>query len=88
MNEKDLLVFRRTDIGEKGIETKANITSDKDAFGVALSIFHLVIKGDNAVSMWFSYICNQFENDENFRNMLKDATVEMPDFNDLLHKLK
>ncbi len=79
-DEQQLLVLTRK--GE-GIETIVNVLSDRDTFGVALSLFQL-LTSDNPIATYFSFIAQNCMDDESFKTLLDEATVQIPDFNKIL----
>lgn len=81
MEEPFLSISKKDD----GMMTSVNVSDSRDAFGVALSLFQLLMLDRTSVSVYFSYILDIYKKDPEFRKKLDEATVELPDFNQILH---
>lgn len=70
---------------DDGMMIAVNVSDDRDAFGVALSLFQLLMLDRTPVSAHFLFILDTYRKDPEFRKKLDEATVELPDFNQILH---
>lgn len=72
---------------EGGTTVNCRIGGQEEAFQVALAI-HQTIQGSPLVAFMLANIIQLHKTDPDFERILKDATIDMPDFEAILKNTK
>jgi len=72
--------------GNDSCSVKMHTENTEDVFTVALGIRQAIVECPNLLSMILSIMV--LEKDEEFKQKLKDSTIDMPDFDEILKNIK